>query len=843
MIQEIQSRCNTSVSKTSIMKISSILSLVFAGLMLTGISPETTVIHAQPTDPEFGCRHAHGGIQPGIAFTRRSEEALNIKLRSDTLNLFHYEIHLDVTDFQGEQIRGRTIVNLEALMDSIKNITLDLEGLVVDSIKRDGEHLTFSHDGRYIRIRENEKLNKGDTVYAEVYYGGTPITCPSGFGGFYFEQGYAYNLGIGLAADPHNFGRAWIPCFDNFVQRSTFEYHVKTSGGRRAHCVGRFIGEENIGGDTIIRSYFMEQPIPTYLSSVAISNYSTRNWTHDGRYGPVDIELIARSGDLDNFEASLEDLGAAIDALEYWYGPYPFERIGYVITTRGAMEHPTNTAYPASSIAGGNKSTRLMAHELAHHWWGNVTTLTTSHDMWIKEGPAEYGAHLTEEELHGHEGLRSSVRSNHFSTIRTAHQIDGDYYALSPMPPHNTYGRHTYNRGASMMHNLRGYLGDSLYRHSMREVLNNNYFSDINAERFRDELSAYSGIDLTDFFDDWIFAPGYSDFNVDSFQVLENAGEQYRVAIYFRQQKHHSPHLHNGVPMQVTFGSGMRTQTAILTAGGAFSVDTATVDFKPDWVVLNERQHLNLASFSSLHLFTGTGSTLDAHTNSRIITNQIADSVLFFIEHHLSPPQEVRSEEPDFRISDSHYFKIGGSYDENWDATVILRYTGRGSFPLDSSLTAQSEDSLILVYRPDPSVDWVEHPDYFKNVLLPNDGNGFININTPLPGEYAFANSFFKEPSTVSELVMRGHKLKVYPNPGPGIFKLQSEYLDGKYDIKIHDGDGRLVKRLNNLKIHPQTPVKIDIGGESPGVYFIQLTTAGTNHSDLRHSVVPVILQ
>ncbi|TVR78359.1 MAG: hypothetical protein EA409_10545 [Saprospirales bacterium] len=749
----------------------------------------------QPLDAPYGCHHIHNNFHQWGVFTHRTEEAQKVIRRSDTLNLFHYEIHLDVTDFSNSNLRARTLVFLESLMDSVETITLDLEGLEVDSVRRHGLPLTYSHDGRYLRISEENLLSKGDTVYVEVFYGGTPMTCPSGFGGFYFEDGYAYNLGIGLAANPHNFGRAWIPCFDNFVQRSTFEFHVKSSGGRKAFCVGRFLGEQELGGDTIIRSYLMEQPIPTYLSSVAISNYRTMNWTHEGAYGPVEIELVARSSDLANFRSSVEDMEAALDALEYWYGPYPFERIGYVITTRGAMEHPTNTAYPANSIAGGQKSTRLMAHELCHHWWGNITTLTTAMDMWIKEGPAEYGAHLTQEWIGGFEGLWNSVRNNHQATIRTAHVNDGGYFALSPMPATNTYGRHTYIRGASMIHNLRGYLGDSLFRHSMQEVLNNNYFSHINAHEFRDALSEYSGKDMTDFFDDWIFAPGYSDFSIDSFRVIESHNGQYLTEVHFRQQQYNTTHYHNNVPLQVTFGNHLTTRAVRLTGSGAFSTDTIWLPFTPDWVVLNDRQLLNMASFSTLNTITETGDINDPHTGARLTTHSIEDTVLFFIEHHYTAPQPVKSEDPDFRLSVNHYFKMGGTFDESWDAQLVLRYNGRGTFPLDADLTSITEDSLILVYRPSPELDWEEYPYYTKNIFVPNDGNGFINIHKILPGEYAFANSYFRDPTNVTEISDSPGHFTFFPNPADNELHIKSGGVEGRFNLSIYDMNGRLLKK------------------------------------------------
>jgi len=102
-----------------------------------------------------------------------------------------------------------------------------------------------------------------DTVHFTVHYQGNPHRDPE-WGGFYFESNYIYNLGIGISSIPPNFGKVWYPCFDSFVER-TYEYHVKSAGTYRAHCQGDFLGEIQLGGDTVIRSFAMTLPIPNPL--------------------------------------------------------------------------------------------------------------------------------------------------------------------------------------------------------------------------------------------------------------------------------------------------------------------------------------------------------------------------------------------------------------------------------------------------------------------------------------------------------------------------------------------------------------------------------------------------
>ena len=92
----------------------------------------------------------------------------------------------------------------------------------------------------------------------------------------------------------------------------------------------------------------MHDQIPTYLSSIAVSNYTVDNSMHVGIDNDIPIELIAKPTDISKMKSNFINLPKAIDAFEYWFGKYRFERVGYVATTVGAMEHPTNVAYPIS---------------------------------------------------------------------------------------------------------------------------------------------------------------------------------------------------------------------------------------------------------------------------------------------------------------------------------------------------------------------------------------------------------------------------------------------------------------------------------------------------------------
>jgi aminopeptidase N len=267
-------------------------------------------LYAQPGPEEaVGCHITHQRIA-GISYTPEELAYAKAALeRSDTFDVLEYRIHLTVKDFQLSQLVGYTEVDFKPKMDGLNYLNLDLERLVVDSVLYRGNPLPFTHVGPLLTLQFPDVLTTQDTHSVVVYYKGVPMTSASGFGGFYFENGYAYNLGIGIRDKPHNYGRAWFPCFDNFVERSTYEYHITHASNHMAYCVGTYLGTEDLGNGLMRTSYRMEQPIPTYLSSVAVSDYSHIEFNHPGENGIIPVRLIARPADLNAFENSFQQIG------------------------------------------------------------------------------------------------------------------------------------------------------------------------------------------------------------------------------------------------------------------------------------------------------------------------------------------------------------------------------------------------------------------------------------------------------------------------------------------------------------------------------------------------------
>ncbi|MEK7257219.1 MAG: M1 family aminopeptidase, partial [Bacteroidota bacterium] len=516
---------------------------------------------AQPLDDHrfHGCRYAKNKYQlPHLDDAGRSV-VCGSNARSDSLDILNYAITLDLTTWG--TLTATCEISFTAKQNGIEALPLDLGGstapnnlMFVDSVRWQGNLLVFDYDHQLLNVHLPAPVNVGDTMEVIVHYHGKPGADASGFGGFVFENNIGYNLGIGLSSVPYNFGRSWHPCFDNFVERATYDINILSNGGRKGYAIGNFLGQIDLGGGSILRQYRMAQPLPTYLVGSATSAYVEIHQTHLGAYGERPILLVCKQAESANMTETFTNLGDAIDALEAWYNPYIWGQVGYVSTTAGAMEHSTLIAFPDFVIPNGQTfaNDRLMAHELAHHWWGNITTLSCPSDMWIKEGNAEYGAHLFTEFSKGRQAFDDQVKENHNYVLGSAHKEDDGYWPLSGIPYEHTYGTHTYNKGASVMHNLRGYLGDSLFTKGMRAILQDFQYQSVDAELFRDKLTAETGVDMNPYFNAWIFNPGFALFELDSVHYSPS-GNGWAATIFVQQKLHHAPYFHEQVPLEITF--------------------------------------------------------------------------------------------------------------------------------------------------------------------------------------------------------------------------------------------------------------------------------------------------
>lgn len=738
--------------------------------------------------------------------------------RSDSFNISTYELDLDVTAYTYQQLVAHATIGLEVLDATAQDLWFDLVELTVDSIRINGVYADHAQTESQLHVELPEEGWQTGTDYEiEVWYQGSPYQDPY-WGGFYFVSDYIYNLGIGLTTIPPNFGKVWYPCFDNFVERAAYTYHVTSAGGRRAHCQGTLIGETFLGGDTLTRSFELTHPITTHQSAIAVAPYVDSNYVHTGNYGDIPVRLTGKPEQINAMANKFQELGYAIDALEYWWGPYAWERVGYVLTTDGALEIPTNIAYPQFMVGEGLVANGdLFSHELGHHWWGDLVAPTIHNHMWLKEGPAEYSSHLFVEWKDGPEEFVEVVKDNQQFVLEECHLQDNGFYPLSPMPDEEVYGRHTYYKGASIVHNLRAYLGDELFRSSMQSVIAEHFDSHMDAAVFEQTLEDITGVDMTPWFEAQVLQPGFSTWVLDS--SAHESGSN-ASTLYLQQKLRACENYHMAEPLDVTVwdDNWNRFDTQI-SANGQF--DEITVEHPgidaPAYIALNANGKLNQGRLDFMYTITEPEGIQNLPwVEMRVGCDAMpeGDSALVRIEHHWAAPDQGPVEPYVDQLSNTHFWVVDGIWPEGTLLDARMQYFGNSPEGLDYELYGDTEANGFLAWRPDASSPWQECTAYEWQPGSLTNGSGLFRVSDLKKGQYAFAKGDVSAHVAEAEVT----PLSLWPNPTSETLNISS--TAGIAAFQIFNAKGQQVANASN--VNASNALKIDVSKWAKGWYVFE---------------------
>lgn len=757
---------------------------------------------------------------------------------SDSIDIQHTTVHINITDFIGKTISGYSILDIEAKVDGITEIPLDLIQLTVSSVLVDGIPAAFEQVGETVNITFGSTLNTGDNRSIQVNYSGVPDQDVS-WGGWYWSGDYSYQMGVGFVADPHNYGRIWFPCFDNFIERSTFTFEITTSNGYKAFCGGVLISETDHGDGTTTWTWQLDQPIPSYLASVAVSTYETVEWIYNGIEEDIPVVLGVKAVDSADLKNSFIHLNDALLAFENSYGAYMWDRVGYVVVPfgGGAMEHACNIAYPAFAVDGGTGWESLMSHELAHSWWGNLVTCSEASEMWLNEGWASFSVYLFTEAVYGRQAYNEMVNNEHLEIIHYGYANDGgNYFPLANMPHEYTYGYTTYTRGAMTVHNLRGYMGDELFFSCITDFLNTYAFQPVSSEQFRDHLSTCSGMDMAPFFDGWIFNAGTPAVEINYYG--KNSSGNWEACI--EQKLNHAPEYFTQYPIEVSLvdldGHTLYSENLVVDAPeGIFTITPAT-SIPDDAQMILDRNNLIADAVTAEELYlTETGEhNLDFALMDIDVNALAGDTDWIRIEHYWVAADGFKTPVPGLHLNNQRYWRIMGGFDGT-NISAVIRFNGQLSVSggyLDNEFISNSDDSLVLLYRSNPQADWTIYPHYELDPWgNKTDKRGDFELSQLLTGEYAFGIYNSTLPDAVADTDACMFTLPVsepgkeggwyiYPNPASNSLHIETDWGLNGHHIQLFDPDGRLC----STTALEGTTLEIPLQDTAEGMYMVALS-------------------
>ncbi len=751
---------------------------------------------------------------------------------SDSLDVIHYGIHVDtiVNATNLKEIRGHTDVQLVSTVTSLSSITLDLLRYQVDSVKVNGLTTTFSYNDTLLAIHPSPAPGMGDTVVVSVWYRGRSSLDAGGFGGVYFVPNNVFNLGVGLTTDPHVYGRSMFPCKDNFVDRAYFDFYFRVDSSQMAICNGTLQSKTNGGGASKIWHWNLRDNIPTYLVGFSVAPYAhvARSFVSiSGDTIPFDI--YATAGDTAAAKTQAQRLLTGVAAFESKFGAFSWERLGYVIVNQpvngsvGAMEHATNIAYPRVLLNQGQAYETIWAHEASHHWFGDLVTCEEEGEMWLNEGWASFCESIFMEAAYGFTSYKNYNRSTHSDVLRRAYVEDGGYQPLSAMPHDYTYSRTTYSRGALVAHSLRGQLRDSRFFPGITQYLNQYRFSHVNSDSLRLSLEASTGRNLTNFFDSWVHQGGFVHVSLDSFYVIPGGLDH--TYMFFRQRFKGPATVYSDslvVPVRFLGANWERLDTNVVITGASDSIHIGWM-FMPVAVIIDPEEWVADATTDNYQTIRSTGTKTFPNTWLDVVVDSLIDSAWVQVTHNWIAPDSFWSPRPGIKLGNSRYWTVRGIFPNGFQARGKFFYNGttaQSAGLLDHTWMTNGEDSLLLFYRPNAREDWQQVTNFQRLMGSPADKIGSIIALDLLEGEYAmgtYENFVVAAESSVSL------ELKVYPNPNDGRFYLQLPEPNGKYEIRMVDGEGRLI---HEMLVENQESIALEKGYLASGWYMVSVRDA-----------------
>ena len=522
-------------------------------------------------------------------------------------DVLHYQ--LDITfDIPAPTLSGVVTAQCKSNEVGLSSISIHLVDLTVDEILRDGAPTAYTHAGGEIDVDLGGAFNTGQEFEVSIRYHGNPTAG-------YYDDGSIFFTTVQPSA-----ARNWWPCYDEPWDKATAAINATVPTGYIVASNGTLTETVPHPGDnTITYKWYESYPVATYLVSVAISRYETWTDTYYPVTGgdPMDVIFYVPAYLVDEAQY---DFGRVVEMIEYFaplFNEYPFvdEKYGMAIAPMGgAMEHQTCTTWPPFWTNGDRQNEWIVAHELAHQWWGDMVTLVNWCEMWLNEGFATYSEALWAEYLYGEEGLRIYTElaiQDYFKGWESA--SSRNRFPIYCPPPGQLFSPAEYEKGGCVLHMLRYLVGTDMFFEALRTYGERYAYANTSTEDLKNVFEEVTEQQLDWFFDQWIYDQGYPEYEY-MWEVEGIGGGQYEVTVNVNQIQTSAPVFTMPVEFTAYTQSGEVTETVILDQ--AHQSFQFTIDDTPDSVlldpfgwILKEVTHITspLVSYTDHSLIDATG--------------------------------------------------------------------------------------------------------------------------------------------------------------------------------------------------------------------------------------------
>lgn len=404
----------------------------------------------------------------------------------------HYDLALEYT-VAGNHLSAKATLTAVALED-VDRLSLDLHRLHVSKVVVDGARARYMHRAGRLVVHPKEPLARGREFTVSVTYQGNPTPVAGIDGDAGWEE---LHDGVIVAAQPHG-APSWFPCNDRPSNKASYRIEVATATAYHVAANGTLV-EQRRGASRTTWVFDQPEPMATYLATVHIGRYGSRLLATS----PVPIHAV-RSGRLARrADAALARQADMMAVFTRRFGPYPFSQYTVVVTD-DELEIPLEAqgiaTFGANYATTDWQSERLVAHELAHQWFGNSLTVRSWRDIWLHEGFACYAEWLWSEESGG----RPAAEHAELHWRRLA-RLSQELILADP-GPQLMFDDRVYKRGALTLHALRLTLGEQSFFEMLHSWVADNAYGTVTTDMFLEHVQQHAGRPLGGVLDSWLFA-------------------------------------------------------------------------------------------------------------------------------------------------------------------------------------------------------------------------------------------------------------------------------------------------------------------------------------------------
>lgn len=444
--------------------------------------------------------------------------------RQPAVDVQHYSYNVAFNDTT-DRIAGQATITIR-FRKTVQSFFLDFggrakgEGMKVLQVQTGGQPIPFSHTGE--RLRLQAAAQEGQTITYTIAFEGIPedglIISKSKYG----ERTF-------FADHWPDRGHLWLPCIDHPSDKATVDFTIIAPSEYQVIASGLKRGEVSLQDGRKVTQYQSTVPIAMKVTAVGVARFAVED---EGVIGKVPQSTWVFP---QNQKEGFHDFAVGKKVFTFYnkrIGPYPYEKLAHVQskTRWGGLENAGNIFYNEKSVTGKGEIEKLIAHEVAHQWFGDAVSENDWHHVWLSEGFANYFANLYWESAYGMDGLKKQMTEERIKSI--------SYIKSNPRPIVDTtitdigkvLSTNTYDRASFVLHMLRRQVGDSAFWRGIRDYYKAFKNGNVMTTDFRAAMENASGQKLTTFFSQWLYRS-----NIPKISVSWSFDKQEGLAVSVRQ--------------------------------------------------------------------------------------------------------------------------------------------------------------------------------------------------------------------------------------------------------------------------------------------------------------------